>query len=235
MIKKIRLIAFDLDNTLAMPGKGILPEDIDLLRNIENQGAAIAICSGKPVDYLCGLMRQAGLARPILIGENGAVIQIGIEFPPKDFHILPYSTEAQSAIRFLKAKISELLPDLWYQPNIVGLTPFPASDSEFEIIADCINRYRSQLQDIIIYRHSDSFDITPVGADKQHGLQYLGKLLDIAPQETAAVGDGINDYPMFAYAAYSVGINVRDADKVNINLRSSSDALKHLLKMLENR
>lgn len=234
MIRKIKLIAFDLDNTLAKPGKGIIPKDLDLLKHIEKQGTAVAICSGKPTDYLCGFMRQAGLKHPILIGENGAVIQRGIELPPKEYYILPYSKEAQSSINFLKSKISELLPDLWYQPNMVGLTPFPASDSEFEIIADCIEQYRPHLKDIIVYRHVDSFDITPVGIDKQHGLQYLGKQLNISPEETIAVGDGVNDYPMFAYAAYSVGVNVKDAGKVDINFPTSSDALSHLLKLLEN-
>ena len=78
----MKLIVFDLDSTLAPVGKGILPETIQMLKEIEKSGIKIAICSGKPTFYTCGLMRQVELEDPILIGENGAVIQFGVDLPP---------------------------------------------------------------------------------------------------------------------------------------------------------
>lgn len=113
----IKAVIFDLDNTLAKIGKEILPKDLELLRKMEKQGVRIAICSGKTVDYLCGFMRQVGLEYPVLIGENGAVIQFGVDLPPNQFHILPYSMEAKQSIKLLKEKITEKLPNMWYQAN----------------------------------------------------------------------------------------------------------------------
>ena len=72
-----RVIVFDVDNTLAAVGKGMLDEDILLLKELEDQGNTIAVCSGKPSYYLCGFMRQIGLKHPVLIGENGSTIQFG--------------------------------------------------------------------------------------------------------------------------------------------------------------
>jgi HAD superfamily hydrolase (TIGR01484 family) len=78
-----KLLVFDLDGTLAEIGKGMLPEDVAEFHRLERCGYRIAICSSKPVCYLCGFMRQVGLKDPILIGENGAVFQFGVELPPR--------------------------------------------------------------------------------------------------------------------------------------------------------
>lgn len=226
-----KLIVFDLDNTLAECGKGIAETDIAVLKQLEENGIRIAICSGKPVNYLCGFMRQVGLKQPILLGENGAVIQIGVDLPPKQHAILPYSKLAKETICFVKDKIDEKLSDMWYQPNLVGLTPFPKSEDEFELIANLLEEYKTNLKDVEIYRHIDSFDIVPVGINKKEGLRYLGNLLEITSEETIAVGDGVNDYPMFEYAKVAVGINVKDEDRVDKNVSCISEALEYLCKI----
>lgn len=228
----IKLIVFDLDGTLAKLGKGILPEDLARLRRLEASGARIAICSGKPTYYLCGFMRQVGLNAPVLVGENGAVIQFGVDLPPKDYFVAPYSAKAKSSIRLLRDAIETAVPGMWYQPNEVGLTPFPRNDAEFDAVQSIIDGLSSQLEDVLVYRHCDSFDITPDGITKKSGLARLGKLLDITPEETAAVGDGVNDYPMFEYAGLSVGINVVEPERVNRNFDSISEALSFLIETL---
>lgn len=88
-----KLIVFDLDGTLAPHGKGMLPENLEKLKALEQKNVRIAICSGKPTYYLCGFMRQIGLEKPILVGENGAVIQFGVALPPRDFTSPPIQTQ----------------------------------------------------------------------------------------------------------------------------------------------
>ena len=229
----IRLIVFDLDGTLAKLGRGILPGDLALLKQLEDAGARIAICSGKPTYYLCGLMRQVELRAPILVGENGAVIQLGVDLPPKEYYVAPYSSGAKRSLRLIKDMLETAAPDMWYQPNEVGLTPFPRDESGFDVIQSCLDTLAPQLEDLIIYRHCDCFDIMPDGITKKSGLERLGRLLGISPEETAACGDGVNDYPMFEYAGLSVGLNVQDESKVNVNFASAGEALSFLLKNLE--
>lgn len=224
-----QLLAFDLDGTLAEIGKRILPEHVDQLRLLEASGYRIAIVSGKPVDYLCGFARQLGLTRPILVGENGAVIQIGVDLPPRDFYILPYSQKAKQSIDFIRTKINTLLPHIWYQPNLVALTPFPKNQAEFDIIADCLQKNKPHVTDVRVYRHADSFDIVPCGVNKYNGMAYLGKLLDIPPENVIAVGDGVNDYPMFDYAGYAIGVHVAQEDKVDVNFPDIGQALAYLV------
>lgn len=228
----VKLMIFDLDNTLAKLGKGIISEDLELLRKIEKQGIMIAVCSGKPVYYLCGFLRQVELNAPILIGENGAVIQFGVNLPPKKSFILPYSSKAKDVIRDLERRITEKLPDMWYQPNQVGLTPFPKTEVQFDEIESILEECKADQKDVVVYRHIDSFDITPKGIDKKAGIKYLGELLGITSDEMVAIGDGVNDYPMFEYAGLSVGINVKEKEKVNRNFNTSTQALKYLLSIV---
>ena len=100
-----KLLVFDLDGTLAPVGKGALPETIEKLKALENAGHRIALCSGKPTYYLCGILRQWELRKPIMIGENGAVFQLGVDLPPAEFMIFPYSDLARKQLRLLKDRI----------------------------------------------------------------------------------------------------------------------------------
>jgi len=224
----MKLIVFDLDNTLAPVGKGIRPETINMLKEIEKTGIQIAICSGKPTFYTCGLMRQTGLEDPILIGENGAVIQFGVDLPPKKYEVQKYSKEAKETICFLRQKIEEVMPHVWFQPNEVGLTPFLTKQEEFDTVNKILEDYKDQVNDVIVYEQADCFDITPNGITKKSGIENLAKILDVRPEEIIAVGDGINDYPMFEFAGTSFGVNVKDEDKVDINFASITDVLKHI-------
>ena len=228
-----KLIVFDLDGTLAALGKGIEAENLKLLERLEEAGARIAICSGKPTYYLCGFMRQVGLKKPILVGENGAVIQMGVDLPPTQYYVAPYSEGAKRSIRLLREAIERAVPGMWYQPNEVGLTPFPRNDAEFAAVQGVIDALADKICDVIVYRHCDSFDITPVGITKKSGLERLGALLGIAAEETVAVGDGVNDYPMFEYAGHAVGVNVKDVSRVDVNFGTAKEALEYLLGLMD--
>lgn len=229
----IKLMVFDLDGTLADLSTGIQPRNVARLRALEDRGVRIAICSGKPTYYLCGLMRQVELRAPVLVGENGAVIQFGVDLPPRAYHVAPYSDAARRSIRLLREAFEAAVPGLWFQPNEVGLTPFPRNDAEFDTLQGCIDALAPQLEDLIVYRHCDSYDITLSCITKRSGLARLGALLGIAPEETAAVGDGVNDYPMFEYAGLSVGVNVQDAGRVDRNFGSPDEALEFLMAQVE--
>lgn len=231
----IKLAVFDLDNTLAKLGKGITQADICLLKQLETCGVRIAICSGKPIYYLCGFMRQIELKKPILVGENGSIIQFGVDLPPKQYYVLDYSEDARISINFIKNRIDEVIPGMWYQPNEVALTPFPKSKEEFDVVATLIDQNSDMLKDIEIYRHIDSFDIVPAGISKYTGLDFLGKLLCITREETVAFGDGVNDYPMFSYAGLSIGVNLVDPNKANVSFSTATEALQFLINKLKNR
>ena len=101
----MKWIVFDLDGTLCKIGKEILPETVEMLKALEDKGNRICISSGKPTYYLVGMFRQVGLKAPIFIGENGGVIQFGVDLPPHEYHVT-------TALKGVVRKLKELRCDL---------------------------------------------------------------------------------------------------------------------------
>lgn len=217
-----KLLAFDLDGTLAAVGKGMSIEDSKKLIELEEVGYIIVICSGKPTYYLCGFARQLGLKNPILVGENGAVFQFGIELPPARYEIYPYSESAKIQRDRLKELIDRKFgKKIWYQPNEVALSPFPKDEETFKELQKMIDENREQLNELLIYRHIDCFDLSPKNINKYNGLEYLVKLMGLSRKDAAAIGDGVNDIPMFEFADISIGLgetlkkNLQEKEKLS--------------------
>lgn len=226
----MKCIVFDLDKTLCELSEGISLQNIELLKKLEEKGNYICICSGKPTFYLCGMFRQVGLNNPILIGENGGVIQFGIDLPPHVYHLTTNKVDTVYKLKQLRLELEENFKDvLWYQPNEIALTAFPKEEKYFDIVKEFIDS--KHIEDIIIYRHIDSLDIVPSDVNKYNGLTYLANLLKLTNKDFIAVGDGVNDYPMFDFASISLGINLKDSSKVTKNFNSIDEALAYLMEI----
>jgi HAD superfamily hydrolase (TIGR01484 family) len=230
-----KLIVFDLDNTLAPLGKPIPQKVLCELKGFLDNGIRLAVCSGKPTYYLCGFMRAADLPDTILVGENGAVIDFGVSLPPREHYALPVSQEAREALSFANSSLHRLLGDnVWFQPNQVGVTPFPVTTEEFNVVQDFIDSHRAELSPLNVYRHCDSFDFVPKNVNKKEGLALLCSRLGILATEVIAVGDSGNDFPMFEFAGFSVGISLPDNEKhrVTAAVDTIEDAVGVIKKMV---
>lgn len=234
----LKLLVFDLDSTLAPIGRGMEEENVNRLRELEKKGVKIAVCSGKSCDYLCGFLRQLGLSDPIMIGENGASLRFGVDLPPKICHRIPLAEGAVESLQRVRRILEEKFGDqLWFQPSEVEVTPFPKDISRIDEVLDEIQAYlepyRTQLKGINMYRHVDCFDIVPEGVDKGVGVSFLLKLLELDPTEMAAIGDTVNDYPMFEVAGLSVGVAVKEESRVDVNCSNTKEMLLYLTKLLD--
>lgn len=224
-----KMLVFDLDGTLCQVGKEIAQEDVLLLKQLEDAGHTIVISSGKPTYYLTGLFRQVGLKQPILVGENGGVFQFGIDLPPVKYYEYPHAKESKRNLRVLRDLIDgKLGPGVWYQPNEIGLTVFPKSADEFDIIQRILDENEELLAGLDVYRHVDSFDIVPEGINKKNGLRFLADLLELDESDFVAIGDGVNDVPMFEYADVSLLVGKEIAFDVDLRFDSIREALLYL-------
>ena len=231
--KNIKLLVFDLDSTLAPIGQGMGEEELSYLRKLNKTGIHIAVASGKSCDYLCGFLRQAGLADVAMIGENGAVIRIGTELPPRKYYELPAACQAKAALQRVREILDENFTDLWYQPSQIEVTPFPKDKSQLDKIEECIADHKEEFPGITIYRQSDCFDFIPEGIDKAAGISCLLQELKLDWENVMAIGDGINDYCMFDRAAVSLGVNVKEKERVDYNFESTKEMLKSLVKFID--
>lgn len=225
-----KLIVFDLDGTLAKLGKGMEEYDRELLRKLEKMGYTIAICSGKPCYYLCGFMRQVEIEHPILVGENGAAYMFGVDLPPKQHYIYPYSERAGQQMKMVRTLIDEACEEpMWYQPNEIAVTPFPESEKTFEQVQQVLDQHQEELDELVVYRHVDSFDITPKVINKGNGMAYLTELLQIEQKDVIAVGDWLNDVPMFEYADCSIRVGNRLEYPTDYAFDTITEALEYMI------
>ncbi|MBQ9765730.1 MAG: HAD family phosphatase [Lachnospiraceae bacterium] len=202
-----KLLVFDLDGTLAPVAKGTSYDNIGRLKKLEQMGYRIVICSGKPTFYLCGFARQLELDSPILIGENGAVVQYGVSLPPKRYEVYPCTDRAKEQLKAMKDKISKACGDrIWYQPNEIELTPFTGEAEVLDIIQEIVDNSKDELDELLVYRHWNCFDFIPKNIHKANGIEMVAKLEGLDRKDTLALGDGVNDVPMFQYADISMRI-----------------------------
>lgn len=207
-----KVLVFDLDGTLAEPAQRTAEADVQKLIELENNGYTIVLCSGKTSYYLCGFARQLGLKNPILVGENGGTFQFGIDLPPKRYEEYPFKQKAKFQQQRIKMLIDEKFAGkIWYQPNLVGLSPFPADDETFSALQELIDDEQSELDELLIYRHWDCFDLIPKNVNKKNGLLYLVELLGLEKEDVVAIGDGVNDIPMFEFADVAIGVVGKDS------------------------
>ena len=221
----IKLIAFDLDLTLAPVGGPTEYENVLRIRRLEKEGIRIAVCSGKSTYYLSGFLRQFGLKNPVMVGENGCVIHFGADLPPEYYNVIPITENAFNALRKIRSFIEKTYPDIWFQPNITAVTPFPTSAEQFDTINAFLEENKNEFCDIDVYRHFDSFDILPHGISKKTGLAAVCERLKIGADEVITMGDGTNDYSMFEFSKYSIGINLADSTRATVNVKNLSEAL----------
>lgn len=227
-----KIYVFDLDNTLCPLGKPLSEQTVKGLQALEEKGHIVAVCSGKPTYYLCGLMRQVGLSAPVLLGENGGVIQFGVDLPPEKFYIVTKRRQTLAFFREKRGMIEKKYGEkIWFQPNEAMLTPFPRDPAIFDEL-------EKDLQDAKgygckIYRFCDCFDVVPDDVDKGKGLSYLSELTGLSAEHFVAVGDGENDYPMFSFAGFSIGINLKDQSRAALCVASIDEALRYLLKEVD--
>lgn len=224
-----KVLIFDLDGTLAKIGKPIEQEDIERLKNLYKIGYQIAVCSGKPIYYLCGMFRQTGLEQMIFIGENGAAIQHGVELPPKRFLFHQYSKKAKKQLNDIRIIIEERCEAIWFQPNDVGVTPFPSKPEDFSTIERIIDENKDNLDEIEIYPQIDCFDFTPKNISKASGIALFAETNGFTAKDFIAIGDGINDIPMFEFADISISIGEKMKDKTDFCFEHISDALDFII------
>ncbi|TJY42883.1 HAD family phosphatase [Cohnella pontilimi] len=82
--------------------------------------------------------------------------------------------------------------------------------------------------------HHTTLEINHVTADKGAGLARIAEAYGVAAEEVAAIGDGMNDVPMFAYAGISVAMgNASDEVKRHARFVTGTNAEDGLAQTLE--
>lgn len=216
--RTIRLIVSDAEGCV-IPGLG-RPWDLDVLAALARYNRLarasrdlprFTIASGRPVQYVEALGHAIALDTPACC-ENGAVL-----FDPAAGRVEGLFTEAQRDLmarvrREMAAWLRGAAGDgaggrAWVAAGkeaCVSLIP-QAPDGGVERLLEAARaRLRDRLglgDDHLTFTSSaGAVDITPAGVDKGAGVRALAARLGIPMGEVLAIGDSLNDLPLFAVA-----------------------------------
>lgn len=213
----IKLLAMDVDNTLAKLNKSILKSTIEHINRIKEKGTKIMMISGKPVAYLAGISRQIGINDLLLSGENGVSIHIGGEFPPKkvyEYHVTKFQ---KNVLREIKDSLNNKLKDkIWFQPNEVQITAFFFDEDTKMEVVNIVKKIflKSEVSnELKYYIHSDCIDIVPKQISKGNAIKMYMEKYNIKSSEVITIGDGVNDISMFKVSDESILIG--DSYEIN--------------------
>lgn len=234
--RNMKLIAFDLDNTIAELNRPASKRTVESLIDFEMQGIRIAILSGKPASYLCGFVRQMGLRDAIISGENGAIIQYSSKFPPSQFYFtIDLDKQSIDSLRTFEGIIrKEFGQDVWIQPNMVNLTLFPVreevKESVFKFFHEYVEEHNQEFDRFKIYRHIDSIELVPLSVDKGMALKKIMEIEKLGKDQVCAVGDSESDIPMFKQVENSFGIGIGPAKYSVESIEVAIKEIKELIK-----
>ncbi|NOX63586.1 MAG: HAD family phosphatase [Chloroflexi bacterium] len=228
----IRLIACDLDGTLATRDGFIHPESIAALQQAREQGILVVLATGRLPLTLGHYLDQLGVTNEPIIAAQGALIAY------RDGRVLRRLTlpaeVAREAARLAKplgagmAYFTEnhilvdsyvFSPDqytLWFgawaelQPNALTqlndrLIKFMAIHADETAVPRLLETLREGLRDRAHVTRSWHHFVEGAapGADKGSALAWLCEQLNIRREEVLAIGDGGNDVTMLQWAGFS--------------------------------
>lgn len=237
------LIALDIDGTLVGRDGRIPTETVDAVELVRAAGHHVVLATGRSLVGLLSIARRLGLSRCLAVCSNGA---LAVRLEPT----APSGYELVDARRFAPGPVvrqaAALRPGIGVAVEEVGWgwrvnRPFakallngpqklvPTSGllrgqaSRVVLHADRITDHLAVLREagaVITPANADWVDVTAPGTSKAAALEAIRQLLGVAPEHTVAVGDGVNDLSMLAWAGRGVAMgHASDA------VRAAADAV----------
>lgn len=230
-----RLVTLDMDGTL-LDGSGHIPEEFwDILGRAKLQGMTLAPASGRQLATLRNMFEVTNERPDTFIAENGTVVwhkgKVVSEKPMRkdvvtavlnaledvDFpvHVVLCKAEKSHTDENLPTDVTAEV-DKYYHANehvkslrdvvdshVVKLALYVETDAE----RDALPVVREAAPDHTLAVSSKHWlDVMAPGANKGVALKDLAKSLGIAQEDTAAIGDYLNDYELLQAAGTAVAM-----------------------------
>lgn len=253
--RAIRLLVSDVDGTLVRPDKQVSAPTLAAIRALREAGVAFTLVSSRPPRGMLPLVRMLDIDTPTAAFNGGAIVDTGgrtIEFHPLSTAnariALDLFAGAPAVETWVFADDKWLLRDpagpyvplerhtLGYDGTVVdsfepyldriGKIVAASADAQGLIhleqqinprIAPDAHASRSQVYYL---------DVNHARANKGDAVAALARHLGIPLAETAVIGDGDNDVPMFERAGFSIAMGQASAQvraRATVTTASNAD------------
>ena len=247
-MKRVRLIALDMDGTLLLSDHQTVPQrNIDAIRRADAAGIRVCICTGRMIEDASDFVKRLNLPC-MLIACNGTRIS---DAPLPEGRILyRRSLEPEDAKRAIDLLMPYHIMMNGFEDGRVTTIAFAPGQhyhvAKRALVDVCYGEeamYAAAERGIMkLYLAEDGCDgaavphlqmtksapgnieITPENAGKGMALAYLAQYLGLEREQVMAMGDAENDLSMLEYAEHSVAMaNASDEVKATCRYQTASN------------
>ena len=232
--KKIKIIFFDIDDTLRNSKSGFIPSTIPTaFKQLREKGILTGIATGRGIFGVVPEIRE--LKPDFFVTLNGAYIEdkkgnvidsnkiskdkvesyiawtkeVGIEYGLVGSHAAKLSTRTE----LISEAIDPIYPDLDIDPDFYEKEDIYQMWT-FEDLGDNLTLPESLASTLRMVRwHEHSSDVVPISGSKAAGVAKVVDKLGLKPENVMVFGDELNDLELFDYAGISIAMGVSH-DKV---------------------
>lgn len=259
MALKDKLIAFDIDGTLARSNAFPSDYSYDVITKLVNDGYKIILVTGRSIVSSIEIYKRCHL-KEICVLCNGALVYDPIKnikyrnitIPMQILNDLLANQEIMSMVLDVLVEIDyksyALTGKGWPNVDIIGdfKKTLPSAPNTMVIMAKD-HKYQERIAQLINTSNNDYHyrywnvvgEFYNLNFSKKEGVDVLLKLYNKSAKDLIFFGDGENDAELLSYA--NIGIAMKNAefaakicaDEITMLTNDEDGAVKHLLKMIE--
>ena len=227
--KKIKVIFFDIDDTLRNSKTGFIPTSIStVFKQLREKGILTGIATGRGIFGVVPEIRE--LKPDFFVTLNGAYIEdkkgnvidsnkiskdkvesyiawtkeVGIDYGLVGSHTAKLSTRTE----MISQAIDPIYPDLDVDPDFYEKEDIYQMWT-FEDQGDNLTLPESLASTLRMVRwHEHSSDVVPISGSKAAGVAKVVEHLGLKPENVMVFGDGLNDLELFDYAGISIAMGI---------------------------
>lgn len=225
--KKIKIVFFDIDDTLRNSKTGFIPTSIPtVFQQLREKGILTGIATGRGIFGVVPEIRE--LKPDFFVTLNGAYIEdkkgnvidsnkiskdkvetyiawtkeVGIDYGLVGSHTAKLSTRTE----LISEAIDPIYPDLDVDPyfyekeDIYQMWTFEDQGDDLTLPESLASTLR------MVRWHEHSSDVVPISGSKAAGVAKVVEHLGLKPENVMVFGDGLNDLELFDYAGISIAM-----------------------------
>ena len=227
--KKIKIIFFDIDDTLRNSKTGFIPSTIPTVyRQLRDKGILTGIATGRGI---FGVVPEIKALKPdFFVTLNGAYIEdkkgnviysnkiakdkvegyitwtkeVGIDYGLVGSHAAKLSKRTEMISQAIDPIYPDLEvdPDFYQKEDIYQMWTFEEQGDDLVLPESLASTLR------LVRWHEHSSDVVPISGSKAAGVVKVVDQLGLKPENVMVFGDGLNDLELFDYAGISVAMGV---------------------------
>ena len=227
--KKIKIIFFDIDDTLRNSKTGFIPSTIPTaFKQLRDKGILTGIATGRGI---FGVVPEIKALKPdFFVTLNGAYIEdkkgnviysnkiakdkveeyitwtkeVGIDYGLVGSHAAKLSRRTEMISQAIDPIYPDLEvdPDFYQKEDIYQMWTFEEQGDDLVLPESLASTLR------MVRWHEHSSDVVPIFGSKAAGVAKVVDQLGLKPENVMVFGDGLNDLELFDYAGISIAMGV---------------------------